>query len=115
MTLQPYKHSLPTYQPIVLFFKNYLPMVRTNLKRATALLVTDQKEPLALLVKAWQIQFPGLILEVLGLICLRAGDNERKTLLVTHWVYCSLLLTHLTTCTTEASSCCLCITVLERS
>ena len=86
MTLQPYKHSLPTYQPIVLFFKNYLPMVRTNLKRATALLVTDQTEPLALMGKTWQIQLPSLILEVLEHSCLRAGDNERKTPLVNHRV-----------------------------
>lgn len=86
MTLQPYKHSLPTYQPIVLFFKNYLPMVRTNLKRATALLVTDQTEPLTLMGKTWQIQLPSLILEVLEHSCLRAGDNERKTPLVNHRV-----------------------------
>ena len=86
MTLQPYKHSLPTYQPIVLFFKNYLPMVRTNLKRATALLVTDQTEPLALMGKTWQIQLPSLIREVLEHSCLRARDNERKTPLVNHRV-----------------------------
>lgn len=79
MTLQPYKHTLPTYRPIVLFSKNYLPMVRTNLKRATVLLVTDQPEPLDLMGKTWQTRSPGPIFKVLEHSCLQARDSERKT------------------------------------
>ncbi|MEO0396235.1 MAG: hypothetical protein AAF243_09675 [Cyanobacteria bacterium P01_A01_bin.137] len=54
-------------------------MVRTNLKRATALLATDPIEPLNLMGKTWQMRSPGLILEVPEHICLRAGDSERRT------------------------------------
>lgn len=79
MTLQPYKHSLPTYRPIVLFSKNYLPMVRTNLKQATALLATDKIEPLNLMGKTWQTRLPGLIFEVPEPSCLQPGDSEHKT------------------------------------
>ena len=77
MTLRPYKHVLPAYQPIVLFSKNYLPMARINLKRATVLLVTGRAEPLALLGQTWQMRSPSLTLEIPEHIRLRVGNGER--------------------------------------
>ncbi|MBT9316986.1 hypothetical protein IXB50_16275 [Leptothoe spongobia TAU-MAC 1115] len=67
MTLQPYKYVLPTYRPIVLFSKNYLPMARINLKRAIVLLVTGRAEPLDLIGKTWRMRAPSLIRQVLEL------------------------------------------------
>ncbi|MEM7794178.1 MAG: HNH endonuclease [Cyanobacteria bacterium P01_C01_bin.118] len=77
MTLRPYKHVLPTYRPVVLFSKNYLPMARINLKRATVLLVTGRAEPLVLLGQTWQMRSPSLTLEIPEHIRLRVGNSER--------------------------------------
>ena len=76
MTLQPYKHLLPTYRTIVLFFKNYLPMARSNLKRATALLVIDRAEPLDLIGKIWQMRSPSFIFEIPEHIHLQTRDSD---------------------------------------
>lgn len=77
MKLQPYKYVLPTHRPIVLFSKNYLPMARINLKRATVLLVTGRAEPLELIGKTWQMRSPSLTLEVPEHIRLRCGESKR--------------------------------------
>lgn len=74
MTFQPYKHLLPTYQSIVLFF-NCLPMARINLKRATMPLVTNQAEhPIG---QTWQMRSPRLTIGISSIIRLRSGAIER--------------------------------------
>lgn len=77
MTLRPYNTVLPNHRPIVLFSKNYLPMARINLKRATVLLVTGRAEPLDLMGNTWQMRSPSFIVAIPEHIRLRAGDSER--------------------------------------
>ncbi|MEM1251669.1 MAG: HNH endonuclease [Cyanobacteria bacterium P01_H01_bin.21] len=77
MTLRPYSNVLPTYRPVVLFSKNYLPMARINLKRATVLLVTGRAEPVDLIGRTWPMRAPSLTLEIPEHIRLRAGNSDR--------------------------------------
>ena len=77
MTLRPYSYVLPTYRPVVLFSKNYLPMARINLKRATVLLVTGRAEPVDLIGRTWQMRSPSLTLEIPEYIRLQAGNRDR--------------------------------------
>ncbi|NEQ51658.1 MAG: hypothetical protein F6K11_16215 [Leptolyngbya sp. SIO3F4] len=70
MTLRPYKHLLPTYRAVMLFFKNYLPMARINLTRVAALLIAEQTAPLNCISKTWQAGSHSLIAEIVEHSCL---------------------------------------------
>ncbi|MBE9137683.1 HNH endonuclease [Nodosilinea sp. LEGE 07088] len=65
---------------VVVFSKNYLPLMRINIRRAIALLVTGQAEAIALHgAQQWQVRSPNLVLQVSEHIRLTSGDRER------HW------------------------------
>lgn len=65
---------------VVVFSKNYLPLMRINIRRAITLLVTGQAEAIALHgAQQWQVRSPNLVLQVSEHIRLTSGDRER------HW------------------------------
>jgi 5-methylcytosine-specific restriction endonuclease McrA len=63
---------------VVVFSKNYLPMSRINIKRAIALLVTEQAEPIEFLPSVgWVVRSPNLVLHVPEQIRMKSGNAER--------------------------------------
>lgn len=63
---------------VVVFSKNYLPMSRVNIKRAVALLITGQAEPLDdTSLKGWEVRSPSVVLQVPEHIRLTVGNTER--------------------------------------
>lgn len=63
---------------VVVFSKNYLPMSRINIKRAIALLLTGQAEPLDLTnTTGWLVRSPNLVLQVPEQIRLTIANPER--------------------------------------
>jgi 5-methylcytosine-specific restriction endonuclease McrA len=63
---------------VVVFSKNYLPMSRINIKRAIALLVTGQAEPVDFSnTTGWQIRSPNIVLQVPEHIRLTISNPER--------------------------------------
>lgn len=65
---------------VVVFSKNYLPIARIPIKRAIALLVTGQAEPLELgNVQRWEVRSPSIVVQVSEHIRLTTGNPER------HW------------------------------
>ncbi len=63
---------------VVVFSKNYLPMSRINIKRAVALLITGQAEPLdEASPKSWEVRSPSVVLQVPQHIRLTIGNTER--------------------------------------
>ncbi|MBO3462952.1 HNH endonuclease [Aetokthonos hydrillicola Thurmond2011] len=65
---------------VVVFSKNYLPVVRVNIKRAVVLLLTGQAEALEFTSKKfWEIRSPSIVLQVPEHIRLIVGNPER------HW------------------------------
>lgn len=64
---------------VVVFSKNYLPLMRINTKRAIALLVTGQAEALDFgNAQQWQIRSPNLVLQVSEHIRLISSNPERQ-------------------------------------
>jgi 5-methylcytosine-specific restriction endonuclease McrA len=65
---------------VVVFSKNYLPMSQISLRRAAALLVTGQAEPVDYSIgQIWEIRSPSLVLQVPEHIRMTGGNPER------HW------------------------------
>lgn len=63
---------------VVVFSKNYLPLARITLKRAIALLVTGQAEPLEFgNSQQWEVRSPSLVLQVSEHIRLTKGNPKR--------------------------------------
>lgn len=63
---------------VVVFSRNYLPMARINIRRAVALLVTGQAEPVDFNSAAgWLVRSPSLVLHVPEQIRLTIGSAER--------------------------------------
>lgn len=63
---------------VVVFFKNYLPVNRINIKRAITLLVTGKAEPLDFNgIKTYSLRSPTLVLLVPELIRLTISNSER--------------------------------------
>jgi 5-methylcytosine-specific restriction endonuclease McrA len=65
---------------VVVFSKNYLPVSRISIRRAIALLVTGQAEPVDMGdCQIWEVRSPSLVLQVPEHIRLTLGNPER------HW------------------------------
>lgn len=65
---------------VVVFSKNYLPLSRISIKRAIALLVTGQAEPVDFTTnQCFEVRSPNLVLQVPEHIRLTFGNPER------HW------------------------------
>lgn len=78
--LQPAVLQPPVLQnSVVVFSKNYLPVARINVKRAVALLVTGQAEPLDFSsAVGWIVRSPSVALHVPEHIRLTIGNVERS-------------------------------------
>jgi 5-methylcytosine-specific restriction endonuclease McrA len=75
---QPNQYPPVLQNSVVVFSKNYLPMARINIKRAVALLVTGQAEPIEFgSTTGWQICSPSLVVYVPEHIRMKAGEVER--------------------------------------
>lgn len=65
---------------VVVFSKNYLPISNISLRRAVALLVTGQAEPVDYLTgQIWEIRSPSFVLQVPEHIRMTSGNTDR------HW------------------------------
>jgi 5-methylcytosine-specific restriction endonuclease McrA len=64
---------------VVVFSKNYLPMSRIPMKRAIALLITGQAEPVVGFTSGqlWEVRSPNVVLQVPEHIRLTIGNPER--------------------------------------
>jgi 5-methylcytosine-specific restriction endonuclease McrA len=63
---------------VVVFSKNYLPMSRIPMKRAIALLITGQAEPVGFTTgQLWEVRSPSVVLQVPEHIRLTIGNPER--------------------------------------
>lgn len=64
---------------VVVFSKNYLPLARINIKRAIALIVTGQAEPLEFgNPQWWEVRSPSVVLQISEHIRLTGGNPERR-------------------------------------